>query len=226
MVSGRTPPAASAARKLRSSLCTPRAHCRRSVRGRSSAGSSFTRRGRSASARRTGSCGRLLGAWCAAAALRSCARCCWGGGAAGAPTHRSPHPRARPQTRKQYRKRLLAAGYPLQPDQHISHIIAESRGGANHPHNFIVLGKSANVSLGNGRDHVMAFLAGREQTAKAVEVSALLGNMLGKQRTPLDWRRTDANRWLTYNYAESFDGVAASLCRQGGDFFRRAHAHD
>ena len=56
--------------------------------------------------------------------------------------------------------------------QDVFHIIANSKGGADHPDNFLyALGQTFNRSIGDGYDHFNAFLAGREKTLKAIKVS-------------------------------------------------------
>lgn len=63
--------------------------------------------------------------------------------------------------------------------QDVFHIIANSRGGADHPDNFLyALGSTFNRTIGDGYDDLNAFLAGKEKTKKAVEASMQFGNAL------------------------------------------------
>jgi len=78
-------------------------------------------------------------------------------------------------TKVQFRKLRERAGFPLNADQHVCHIIAESNGGANHIDNFYVAAGSLNQSLGNKNDAYLAEAAGMEQTRKAVAVSRTTG---------------------------------------------------
>jgi hypothetical protein len=78
-------------------------------------------------------------------------------------------------TKAQFRKLRERAGFPLNADQHVCHIIAESNGGANHIDNFYVAAGSLNQSLGNRNDAYLAEAAGLEQTRKAVAVSRSTG---------------------------------------------------
>ena len=75
-------------------------------------------------------------------------------------------------TRTVYKNKLVKAGFPVQADQDVLHIIAKANGGADHPNNYHFVGNaSLNRSLGNRNDHVMAFMAGKKATAKAVAIS-------------------------------------------------------
>ena len=78
-------------------------------------------------------------------------------------------------TKAQFRKLRERAGFPLNADQHVCHIIAESNGGANHIDNFYVAAGSLNQSLGNKNDAYLAEAAGMEQARKAVAVSRTTG---------------------------------------------------
>ena len=52
------------------------------------------------------------------------------------------------------------------------HIIAESKGGANHTDNFWFVGhKLLNIKLGNRYDEVLAYLAGPQAAEAAVDIS-------------------------------------------------------
>ena len=75
----------------------------------------------------------------------------------------------------QYRKLRETNGFPLNSDQHVCHIIAESNGGANHIDNYYVASGSLNQSLGNRNDCYLAEAAGLEQTKKAIAVSRTRG---------------------------------------------------
>jgi hypothetical protein len=74
-------------------------------------------------------------------------------------------------SKAQYRKLRETNGFPLNSDQHVCHIIAESNGGANHIDNYYVAAGSLNQSLGNRNDFYLAEAAGLEQTKKAIAVS-------------------------------------------------------
>jgi uncharacterized membrane protein YgcG len=74
-----------------------------------------------------------------------------------------------------FRRRMEAAGTPLLPGQDVCHIIAKSKGGADHSDNFFVAGSSFNRSTGNRSDHIIAYLAGLPKTELAVAVSRSTG---------------------------------------------------
>lgn len=78
-------------------------------------------------------------------------------------------------SKAQYRKLRETNGFPLNSDQHVCHIIAESNGGANHIDNYYVAAGSLNQSLGNRNDFYLAEAAGLEQTKKAIAVSRTTG---------------------------------------------------
>ena len=78
-------------------------------------------------------------------------------------------------SKARFRKLMADRGFPLEADQHVCHIIAESNGGANHIDNFFVAAGSLNQSLGNKNDAYLAEVAGREQVRKAVAVSRTTG---------------------------------------------------
>jgi hypothetical protein len=78
-------------------------------------------------------------------------------------------------SKAQFRKLRERNGFPLNADQHVCHIIAESNGGANHIDNYYVASSSLNQSLGNRNDSYLAEAAGLEQTKRAVAVSRSLG---------------------------------------------------
>jgi len=81
-------------------------------------------------------------------------------------------------TRATYAKHLRSLlGKNAIDGQDVFHIIANSKGGADHPDNFLyALGQTFNRSIGDGYDHFNAFLAGREKTLKAIKVSRKYGN--------------------------------------------------
>jgi hypothetical protein len=90
----------------------------------------------------------------------------------------APEPAFRAQdymNKAQFRAMRARAGFPLNGDQHVCHIIAESNGGANHIDNYYVAAGSLNQSLGNRNDSYLAEAAGLEQTKKAVAVSRTTG---------------------------------------------------
>ena len=67
--------------------------------------------------------------------------------------------------------------------QDVFHIIANSKGGADHPDNFLyALGSNFNRSIGDGHDDLNAFLAGEHKTKKAVEASMKFGNALDPRK--------------------------------------------
>ena len=78
-------------------------------------------------------------------------------------------------SKAKFRKLRERNGFPLNADQHVCHIIAESNGGANHIDNYYVASSSLNQSLGNRNDSYLAEAAGLEQTQKAVAVSRTTG---------------------------------------------------
>jgi len=78
-------------------------------------------------------------------------------------------------SKTQFRKLRERAGLPLNADQHVCHIIAESNGGANHIDNYFVASSSLNQSLGNRNDSYLAEAVGLEQTQRAVAVSRSTG---------------------------------------------------
>lgn len=78
-------------------------------------------------------------------------------------------------TTTEFRSKRAEAGFPLQRDQHVCHIIAHSKGGANHRDNYFVASGSINVFLGNRNDSFLAEVAGLEQTRRAVAVSRRTG---------------------------------------------------
>jgi hypothetical protein len=78
-------------------------------------------------------------------------------------------------TKTQFRAMRAKAGFPLNADQHVCHIIAQSNRGADHIDNYYVAAGSLNQSLGNRNDSYLAEAAGLEQTQKAVAVSRTTG---------------------------------------------------
>jgi hypothetical protein len=78
-------------------------------------------------------------------------------------------------SKAQFRAMRQRAGFPLNADQHVCHIIAESNGGASHIDNYYVAAGSLNQSLGNRNDSYLAEAAGLEQAKKAVAVSRTTG---------------------------------------------------
>jgi hypothetical protein len=74
-------------------------------------------------------------------------------------------------SRDAYRKHMADSGHPIEADQHVCHIIAESNGGANHSDNYMVLSATVNLATGNRNDSHFAKLAGLEKTKKAVAIS-------------------------------------------------------
>jgi hypothetical protein len=78
-------------------------------------------------------------------------------------------------TTAQWRKVLARKGIPPRTDQHICHLIAKSKGGADHIDNYYVASGSLNMSLGNRNDSYLAEVAGLEQMKKAIAVSRATG---------------------------------------------------
>lgn len=78
-------------------------------------------------------------------------------------------------TTKQYRSMLAEAGFPFNADQDVCHIIAKSKGGADHSDNYCRGSASANRWLGDRNDSYLADVVGLEQTKKAVAVSRTTG---------------------------------------------------
>ena len=87
--------------------------------------------------------------------------------------------------RETYAKHLKSLGLDLE-DQDVFHIIANSKGGADHPDNFLyALGKHFNRSIGDGYDDLNCFLAGKVKCEKAILASMRYGNKLDKRNKPL-----------------------------------------
>jgi len=59
----------------------------------------------------------------------------------------------------------------FETDQDVCHIIASANGGADHPDNYVVLGREFNRCIGARYDHLMCYIAGKEKCQKAVEAS-------------------------------------------------------
>jgi len=78
-------------------------------------------------------------------------------------------------TKERYRKLRARAGFPMEKDQDVCHLIAESLGGANHIDNFIDASAALNRSVGNRNDSLLIEVAGLEKAKKAVAVSRLTG---------------------------------------------------
>ena len=70
--------------------------------------------------------------------------------------------------------------------QDVFHIIANSKGGADHPDNFLyALGSTFNRSIGDRFDDLNAFLAGPEKTERAIRASMKYGNELDPRGKPV-----------------------------------------
>ena len=78
-------------------------------------------------------------------------------------------------TTTDYRLWRAKLGLPLSEDQHVCHIIAHSRGGADHRDNYFAASGSLNQSLGNRNDSFLAEVAGLVQTKRAVAISRTTG---------------------------------------------------
>jgi len=79
-----------------------------------------------------------------------------------------------PITTAQYRASMERAGVPLRHDQHVSHIISEANGGANHSDNYFIASNAFNLGTGNRHDALIAYIAGLERADTAVEISRRL----------------------------------------------------
>ena len=113
----------------------------------------------------------------------------------------------------------------------VCHIIAESLGGANHPHNYILLSSSFNRSVGNRLDDMTCYLAGVEKTRKAIAVSVLMGNTKGGGRgsrvTPLylasdtPTREQPVHLWKRFRIRDgkSAEELAGRKFEKGKKFF-------
>jgi len=79
----------------------------------------------------------------------------------------------KPMKRQAYAKHLKKLlGDDAIDGQDVFHIIAESKGGANHPDNYLyALGCNFNRSIGNNYDDFNCFLAGLPKATKAVRIS-------------------------------------------------------
>lgn len=82
-----------------------------------------------------------------------------------------PSPLCQGMSRGTYRKHMADSGHPLEADQDVCHIIAESNGGANHSDNYMILSSSKNRQVGNRDDSYFAKAVGLEKTKKAVAIS-------------------------------------------------------
>ena len=130
-----------------------------------------------------------------------------------------------PQARKTYKRKLQDADLPLAGDQDVCHIISESRGGANHPANYIVLGRHYNRKTRNHTDVLTCYLAGLRRTEQAIRMSILLGNMRGKGKTPHNRRNIDPSTvWRSFNTNhESHEWKAEQMYNEGRRLFHDAH---
>ena len=90
-------------------------------------------------------------------------------------------------TRADYAKRLRSMlGKDELEGQDVFHIIANSKGGADHPDNYLyALGKTFNRSIGDNYDDLNALLAGKEKTERAIKVSMKYGNALDPRGKPV-----------------------------------------
>lgn len=68
----------------------------------------------------------------------------------------------------------------MERDRDVTHIISVRNGGADHPDNYdFVRGRGWNRMARHEFDHVNCFLAGREKSQKAVDVSRVWGSYDG-----------------------------------------------
>lgn len=118
----------------------------------------------------------------------------------------------------------MAVGYLLHDSQEVCHIIAESRGGANHPDNYIILSGGYNSKTSDSLDCFTSFLAGEAQTRKAVEMSRFLGNMKDgrRGRSPVLKEQEKKHWWNDYECNVTAAVRAAQLFEAGGDLFAAA----
>lgn len=78
---------------------------------------------------------------------------------------------------QQYRRHLENAGFIIEPDQDVVHIISEANGGANHPDNYAFVGNASwNRSIVEKFDHLNCYMAGKAKSEKAVAISKKIGN--------------------------------------------------
>ena len=96
----------------------------------------------------------------------------------------------RPMSRVRYAEELRKLlGRDALKDQDVFHIIANSRGGADHPDNYLyALGSTFNRSIGDQYDELNCFLAGMEKTKKAIEVSMRIGNKPRNGKAPIMYK--------------------------------------
>ena len=74
-----------------------------------------------------------------------------------------------------FRTRMLQAGRPLRSDQDVCHIVASANGGADHSDNYFIASSGFNRATGSRNDALIAFIAGREATERAVAASRATG---------------------------------------------------
>jgi hypothetical protein len=74
-------------------------------------------------------------------------------------------------SRNTYRARMAKAGFPLEDDQHVCHIISSKNGGADHSDNYIVASASFNLATGARHDAIIANFIGPKAHQRAVAVS-------------------------------------------------------
>ena len=82
-------------------------------------------------------------------------------------------------TTRRYRKYLNANGRPIQPDEHICHIIAKANGGADHPLNYCVASSKINKINGRSNDAYYVGIVGLTRAREAVRISRELNNYTG-----------------------------------------------
>ena len=101
-------------------------------------------------------------------------------------------------TRTVYKNKLVKAGFPVQADQDVLHIIAKANGGADHPNNYHFVGNaSLNRSLGNRNDHVMAFMAGKRRRPGGSHLQGVMQLQRTRRCSALSRRRSRASRSAT-----------------------------
>ena len=79
------------------------------------------------------------------------------------------------QSTAQFRTICERHGVPV-AGMAVCRVIARANGGAAHPDNYLVLGREAGGRLNRYGDHLTCYLVGRELAARAVAVSATIGN--------------------------------------------------
>jgi hypothetical protein len=127
-------------------------------------------------------------------------------------------------SRETYARHLRALlGENALEGQHVFHIIANSKGGADHPDNFLyALGSTFNQSISDQYDDLNAFLAGPVKTAKAVRASMTFGNCLDPRGKPVRYYKPAEHGALSNNITP--EDEAKRLVAQGANLMRDVRA--